>query len=55
MKTSAIPVDEGSTPASRPERKIYERPEIIDYGTVVELTRGTGSNAFDSHGGRRTQ
>lgn len=55
MDTSTIPMDEGCTSASMSSRKPYEPPKIIDYGTVVELTRGTGSKAFDSHGGRRTQ
>jgi hypothetical protein len=35
-------------------RRPYERPEIIDYGSVRELTRGTGSKPlFDMMSGTR--
>lgn len=36
------------------QKRPYERPEIIDYGSVQELTRGTGSKpTFDMMSGTR--
>ena len=50
-------MQEQDTPvASEPEipRRPYERPEIVDYGTVRELTRGAGSKPiFDMMAGTR--
>lgn len=37
-----------------PQKRPYERPEIIDYGSVRDLTRGTGSKPpFDMMSGTR--
>ncbi len=34
--------------------RAYERPEVVDYGSVRELTRGTGSKpTFDMMTGTR--
>jgi hypothetical protein len=41
---------------SEPEttKRPYERPEIIDYGSIREMTRGVGSKApFDMMSGTR--
>lgn len=50
-------MQEQDTPvASEPEipRLPYERPEIVDYGTIREMTRGTGSKSpFDMMAGTR--
>lgn len=36
------------------EKRPYERPEIVDYGCVQQLTRGTGSKpTFDMMSGTR--
>jgi hypothetical protein len=44
------PVTEQVETAKRP----YERPEIIDYGSVQQLTRGAGSKpTFDMMSGTR--
>lgn len=45
------PVIEQPETAKRP----YERPEVIDYGSVRNLTRGTGTKAFDMMSGTRRQ
>ncbi len=34
-------------------KRPYERPEIIDYGSVCELTRGTGTKGSDMMSGTR--
>lgn len=31
----------------------YERPEIVDYGNVCDLTRGQGTKALDMFSGTR--
>lgn len=51
MQDQTTPVTEQDQPAKRP----YERPEIIDYGSVRELTRGNGSKPLTDmmSGGRR--
>lgn len=44
------------TPETRePEtaKRTYERPEIVDYGNVCELTRGAGTKALDMFSGTR--
>lgn len=54
MQERDIPVIETAEPTPRPARRPYERPEIIDYGSVRELTRGTGSKpTFDMMSGTR--
>jgi hypothetical protein len=36
------------------EKRPYVRPEIVDYGSVRDLTRGTGTAVtFDMHSGTR--
>lgn len=38
----------------QPEKRPYVRPEIIDYGSVRDLTRGAGTKSFtDMHSGQR--
>lgn len=49
MQDQERAVVEQEETAKRP----YERPEIIDYGSVRELTRGTGSKGFDMMSGTR--
>lgn len=50
MQETDNPVIEKAETAKRP----YERPEIIDYGSVRDLTRGTGSKpTFDMMSGTR--
>lgn len=50
MQERDNPVIENVETAKRP----YERPEIIDYGSVRDLTRGTGSKpVFDMMSGTR--
>jgi hypothetical protein len=49
MQDQDNPVNEPVETAKRP----YERPEIIDYGSVRELTRGAGSKGFDMMSGTR--
>ena len=47
---SPVTETEEAVPAKRP----YQRPEIIDYGSVRDLTRGTGSKpTFDMASGTR--
>lgn len=38
-------LDQDTPQDDQPEtvKRAYERPEIVDYGSVRELTRGTGS------------
>jgi hypothetical protein len=44
------PVSAEPEPTKRP----YERPEIIDYGTIRDMTRGAGSKQpFDMMSGTR--
>lgn len=50
MQERETPAAENVEIAKRP----YERPEIIDYGSVRDLTRGTGSKpVFDMMSGTR--
>ena len=52
MQDQDSPVTEQAQTAKRP----YERPEIIDYGSVRDLTRGNGSRpTFDMMSGSRRQ
>ncbi len=47
--------DQETTASQEPEttKRPYERPEIIDYGSVCELTRGTGTKTADMMSGTR--
>ena len=53
MQERDIPVIETAEPTPRPARRPYERPEIIDYGSVCELTRGAGTKTADMMSGTR--
>ena len=48
--------DDGGTAevAARPRRR-YIRPELTEFGTVNDLTRGASGNASDTTGKRRVK
>lgn len=46
--------DTPATDAPETRKRPYERPEIIDYGSIRDMTRGVGSKApFDMMSGTR--
>jgi hypothetical protein len=48
--------DEPNVPAAASSAKQpYTRPQLIDYGTVAELTRGASGTRSDNHpGGKKS-
>lgn|GEM_PF-2851904 len=49
MKTERDPESRLSEP--RPARKPYERPQVQDWGSIVELTGGDFADVTDAEGG----
>lgn len=50
MQEQDAPITEEVEEPKRP----YERPEIVDYGTIRDMTRGAGSKTpFDMMSGTR--
>jgi hypothetical protein len=45
--------DNAAIEETQPAKRPYERPEIVDYGSVRELTRGVGSKGSDMMSGTR--
>ena len=47
--------DQQTPETKEPEtaKRTYERPEIVDYGNVCDLTRGSGTKASDMFSGSR--
>jgi hypothetical protein len=42
---------ESRLPEPRPVRKPYERPQVQDWGSIVELTGGDFADVTDAEGG----
>ncbi len=48
------PQDELERDVQPSERKQYTSPQLIEYGTVQDLTRGGGGTDFDSQTGNNS-
>jgi len=47
------PTKDAAERAPQPPRKPYEKPELIEYGSIAKLTQGTATIVNDAGGGMR--
>ena len=47
------PTKDSAGPAPETPRKPYEKPELVEYGSITKLTQGTATIVNDAGGGMR--